>query len=393
MSTDKDITQTETKDKPKWQLPVAFVAVAALAAVAGGVIVNSVGGSGDSQTTTVSSGGGEQAQTVSDVTVVGEHRGYDEVHQGGEEDLENVLVTTEWLDERLQEGSLADQGIVLIDISEHLASSELTPYQEGHIPQAQYVNWSEGFTQPNTREFITQDEFTELAQSLGVNEGDTIVLYGDNSNWFAAYGAWVFNLYGAEDVRLLDGGLHKWEVYDGRELTEEVPQATQGDWVAKPQNLDIRALQPEVLDVAEANVNGDGSDVTLVDIRSKDEYDGAVGVDPAIFGGESTTIWGHIPGAVNVTWSTIVDEETGQFLPADEIRAIYEDAGVNFDELIITYCRIGERASHTWYALSQILGADVKVYDGSWTEWGNSVGVPVGNNTDQRAGLWGSSES
>ncbi|MDS2173678.1 sulfurtransferase [Nesterenkonia sp. CL21] len=397
MSTDEAPSPEQTSSsgrRSSGKLAIAFVAVAALAATAGGVVTNSISGGDDGAATSTDSGsgGGDQATTVANVQVAGEHRGYDEVHQGGDEDLENVLVSTDWLADRLDEGDLAEQGIVLIDVSEELPTSELTPYSEAHIPQAQYVNWSTEFTQPNTREFISQDEFTELAQSLGIDDGDTVVLYGDSNNWFAAYAAWVFKLYGAEDVRLLDGGLHKWEVYDERELTEEVPDVAEGTWEAQPQNLDIRALQPEVLEVAEENVDGESA-TTLVDIRSADEHDGAIGVDPEIFEGESTSIWGHIPGSVNVSWGTIVDEETGQFLPADEIRAIYEDAGVDLDSPIITYCRIGERASHTWFALSQILGADTQVYDGSWTEWGNSVGVPVANNTDQRAGLWGSGGS
>ena len=396
MSTEQPPTSEATSERPKksnGRLAISFVAVAALAATAGGVVTGSFSGSGDDGDASAAPGSsGEQASTVANVQVAGENRGTEEVHQGGDEDLENVLVSTDWLSDRLDEGDLAEQDIVLLDVSEQLPTSELTPYSEAHIPQAQFINWSEEFTQPNTREFITQDEFTELTQSLGVDDGDTIVIYGDNNNWFAAYAAWVFKLYGAEDVRLLDGGLHKWEAYDERELTEEVPDVAEGTWEARPQNLDVRALQPEVLEVAEENVDGQ-SETTLVDIRSAEEHDGAVGVDPDIFEGESTSIWGHIPGSINVTWSEIVDEETGEFLPADEIRAIYEDAGVDLDSPIVAYCRIGERASHTWFALSQILGADAQVYDGSWTEWGNSVGVPVTNNTDERNGVWGSSGS
>lgn len=364
---------------------VAVVAAAALAGTAGFLVANSTGDDGATGGTSAG-GSGEAAQTVSQVQVAGENRGLDDVHQ------EEPLVSTEWLAERLEEGDLYEQDIVLLDVSEDLPSSELTPYSEAHIPQAQYVEWSEEFTQPNTREFISQDEFTELAQSLGINDDSTVVIYGDNNNWFAAYAAWVFNLYGAEDVRLLDGGLHKWEVYDERELVEEVPDVSEGSFEAKPQNLDIRALQPEVLEIAEENAEADGdavSGVNLVDIRSAEEHDGEVGVDPEIFEGEGASIWGHIPGSVNVTWTEIVDDETGQFLPSDEIRSIYEEAGVDFSDPTVAYCRIGERASHTWYALSQILGEDVKVYDGSWSEWGNSVGVPVANNTDERAGLWG----
>lgn len=395
MSTDDAPAETTARtSRAPVKTGIAILAVAALAGTGGYLVANSTGADAGSDTSTSAAPeGGDTAVTVADVTVEGEHRGYEQVHQGGDEDLENVLVSTDWLQDRLDEGELHEQGIVLLDVSEELASSELTPYSEAHIPQAQYVNWSTEFTQPNTREFVSAADFTELAQSLGINDDSTVVIYGDNNNWFAAYAAWVFKLYGAEDVRLLDGGLHAWEAYEGRELTEDVPSVPEGNWEAQTQNLDIRALQPEVLEIAEVNAEAGeaAADFNLVDIRSKDEHDGAVGVDPEIFDGESTSIWGHIPGSVNVAWGEIVDSDTGKFLPADEIRSIYEEAGVDFDKPIITYCRIGERASHTWYALSQILGEDVAVYDGSWTEWGNSVGVPVVNNTDERNGVWGSS--
>ncbi|WP_208292194.1 sulfurtransferase [Nesterenkonia aurantiaca] len=348
----------------------------------------SVTDSGSTATETDESGEGEAATTVAAADIPGETRGFDDVH------TEQPLATTEWLAERLEEGGLHEQGIVLLDVSENLPSSELTPYAEAHIPQAQYLEWSEEFTAPNTREFISAEEFTELGQSLGINEDSTVVLYGDNNNWFAAYASWVFNLYGVEDVVLLDGGLHKWELHDERELVEEVPAVPPGNFAAKPQNHDIRAFQPEVLEIAERNAEAGGdavAAVNLVDIRSAQEHDGEVGVDPDIFQGEGAAVWGHIPGSVNVTWTQIVDEQTGEFLPAEEIRSIYEAAGVDFENPIIAYCRIGERASHTWFALSQILGEEVKVYDGSWSAWGNSVGVPVANNSGERAGLWGQS--
>lgn len=369
---------------------VAFVAVAALAATAGALIAG--GGSGETHEATQASdqagvtqaSGTEVASSVVSSSAVGQYRGFDDVHQGGDEDLQNVLVSTDWLAERIDEG-LAESNIVLIDVSENLPTSELTAYVDGHIPGAQYVDWTGDFVQANTREFLDADEITDLLQGLGLNSEDTLVIYGDNNNWFAAYAAWVFNLYGVPDVRLVDGGLHKWEAVEGRELVQEVPQRERGDFVAQPQNFDIRAFQPDVLEVVEGEANA-----TLVDIRSEGEYNGEIGVDPAIFDGEGAAVWGHIPGAVNVAWGSIVNED-GTYKDADEIRAIYEEAGVDFSEPIITYCRIGERASHTWFALSQILGAEVAVYDGSWSEWGNTVGVPVSNNTGERGGLWGQS--
>ncbi|MGC0144408.1 sulfurtransferase [Pseudactinotalea sp. Z1732] len=371
---------------------IAFVAVAALAATAGALIAGG-GSEADASSETAEQTASAASDSVADAEVasttitsfaVGEHRGFDDVHQGGDEDLENVLVSTDWLAERIDEG-LAENDIVLIDVSENLPTSELTAYVDGHIPGAQYVDWTGEFVQPNTREFLDAGEITDLLQGLGLNTDSSLVIYGDNNNWFAAYAAWVFNLYGVPDVRLVDGGLKKWEQVEGRELVQEVPERERGDFVAKPQNFDIRAFQPDVLDIVEGEANA-----TLIDIRSEGEYNGEIGVDPAIFDGEGAAVWGHIPGAVNVAWGDIVNED-GTYKSADEIRSIYTEAGVDFSEPIITYCRIGERASHTWFALSQILGAEVAVYDGSWSEWGNSVGVPVTNNTGERGGLWGQS--
>ncbi|MGC5615865.1 sulfurtransferase [Georgenia sp. Z1491] len=386
----EEATSPPAGGRKTWQTVVAVVAVAALAGTAGLLIGR--GGTAEADADTPGSGAGQAgavdgdtvvADTVSQSFAEGEHRGLDSVHQGGDEDIENVLVSTDWLAEQIGSG-LEENNIVLVDVSEQLASSELTPYVDGHIPGAQFLDWATSFTQDNTREFIDADQFTEVSQGLGLDEDSTLVLYGDNNNWFAAYAAWVFNLYGFEDVRLLDGGLHKWEQVDGRELVQEVPQPEPGTWVAQPQNFDIRAFQPEVLDAVDTGSH------TLIDIRSTEEYNGEVGVDPAIFGGESTVIWGHIPGAINVPWGSIVNED-GTYRSAEEIRAVYEEAGVDLDGPIITYCRIGERSSHTWFALSQILGLDVQNYDGSWTEWGNTVGVPVTNETGDRGGVWGTS--
>ncbi|ROR71943.1 sulfurtransferase [Bogoriella caseilytica] len=364
------------------KLGIAFVAVAVIAATGGALVAGASGTDDGGEPSAQGARGDVTAEIATASLAEGEHRGFDEVHQDAGESLENVLVSTDWIAERVDEG-LAENDIVLIDISEQLASSELTPYVDGHIPGAQQVDWGTDIVRANQREFITTEEFTDLAQSLGISEDTTVVLYGDNNNWFAAYGAWLFKLYGVPDVRLLDGGLFKWEQVDGRELVQDVPQPDRGTFEASPQNFDIRAFQNEVLDVVV-----DEQDVNLVDIRFPDEYNGEVGVNIEIFDGEGAAVWGHIPGAVNVPWGEIVAED-GTFKDAEEIRAIYEEAGVDFDNPIITYCRIGERASHTWFALSQILEAEVQVYDGSWSEWGNTVGVPVQNNTGERGGLWG----
>lgn len=362
---------------------VAVVAALAIGATGGWVIARSSSPAAAAETSaTPGSSSGTVADTVVTSFAVGENRGTDTVFQGGAADTSRVLVSTDWLADQIAAG-LEANNIVLIDVSEQLATSELTKYADGHIPGAQYVDWSSQFVQANTREFLPVEEFTELAQSIGLNTDSTLVIYGDHNNWFAAYAAWVFKLHGFPDVRLLDGGLKKWEQVDGRELTSDIPQRTRGNWTASIQNFDIRSFQPEVLAVANGEV-----EANLIDIRFPDEFNGEVGVNAEIFGGEGAAIWGHIPGAVNVPWGQIVNED-GTYKSPDEIRAIYEAAGVDFSKPIIAYCRIGERASHSWYALSQILEADVTVYDGSWSEWGNSVGVPVQNNTDQRGGKWG----
>lgn len=368
---------------------VAFVAVAALAGTGGWVIAKS--GDTDPQAQpTATQADTESAEIVEVASLratsfaVGENRGFETVHQDTAADRENVLVSTDWLAERISAG-LEENNIVLVDVSEELAASELTRYVDGHIPGAQFLDWASEFTVANTREFITAEEFTALAQGIGLNDDSTLILYGDNNNWFAAYAAWVFKLYGFEDVRLLDGGLKKWEQVDGRELVQETIQPAAGNWTASAQNFDIRAFQVEAVAAATGEL-----DVNLLDIRSPDEYNGIVGVSPEIFGGEQTSIWGHIPGAVNVPWGTIVNED-GTYKSNEEIQAIYEEAGLDLSKPVIAYCRIGERASHSWYALSQILGHEVKVYDGSWTEYGNSVGVPVENNSGERNGVWGKS--
>lgn len=375
----------ERADPPKKQRwgPGVIAAVAVVAAIGGAVVARSISPtSGNSGTTPAAAEieGSVDKTAATPILARGDNRGFDDVHQGAESDIENVLVSTDWLADKIDLG-LEDENIVLIDISEEQASSELTRYVDGHIPGAQQINWGTDIVRENVREFIDADEFGALARRLGIDQDSTIVLYGDNDNWFAAYGAWLFKLHGAQDVRLLDGGLLKWEQVDGRELVAEVAQPAEGDFAAEPQNFDLRAFQSDVLDAVQ------NESAALVDIRSPEEFRGEVGADQTLFPGEGASVWGHIPGAINVGWKSIVNED-GTFKSPDEIRTVYEDAGVDLDGPIVTYCRIGERASHTWYALSQILGLDVSVYDGSWSEWGNAVGLPVENDTGERGGTW-----
>lgn len=356
---------------------LAIVAVAAIALTAGTAAVAGTfrGAETPPAATNPSGNTGTPALTGEAGTLVaGEYRGADSVKQA------EVLVSADWLEENLD-----NPDVVIIEVSEERSTSTLTRYEQGHIPGSVELVWYRDFVEQLTRDIVSQQSFTELAQQAGVNQDSTIVLYGDTNNWFAAYGAWVFKLYGAEDVRLLDGGRNKWEA-DGRVLDVNVPIPAQGNLEALPQNLDIRALKNEVFAIATGEL-----DSGLIDIRGAAEFRGEIAVAEG-FSGEAAAKLGHIPGAINVPWGALVNPD-GTYKSADEIRAVYEEAGLDFSKPIVVYCRIGERASHTWYALSQILGLDVKVYDGSWTEWGNSVGLPVTNltlaGTDDRSGLWG----
>jgi thiosulfate/3-mercaptopyruvate sulfurtransferase len=214
-------------------------------------------------------------------------------------------------------------------------------------------------------------------QSAGISSDTTVVLYGDNNNWFAAWGAWIFNVYGHQDVRLLDGGRVKWEA-EGRELSLSAPSFEAGNFTVTSPRPELRALLPDVLEV----VNGDAQKA-LIDIRGPKEYSGEIFAPEGVQ--ELAVRAGHIPGAVNVPWGQNVNED-GTFKSVDELRALYAGLGIDGTTPIITYCRIGERASLTWFVLSQLLGYETAVYDGSWTEYGNVVGLPIVN---QAGTVWG----
>jgi thiosulfate/3-mercaptopyruvate sulfurtransferase len=243
-------------------------------------------------------------------------------------------------------------------------------YERGHIPGAVNISWHSELVDPIRRDIVSAENFKKLVEKAGVAKDTTVVLYGDNNNWFAAWGVWVFNIYGI-DAKLLDGGRKYWEA-KGLPLDNKTPshQASKIDLPAP--KLALRAR------LADVNAAVQNKSVTLVDIRSPDEYSGKVIAPEGIK--ELSVRAGHIPGAKNVPWGRAVDPQTGKFLPKEQLAKVYADAGIDGKQPIITYCRIGERSSHTWFALAKILGYNnVRNYDGSWTEYGNAVGLPIVN--------------
>jgi thiosulfate/3-mercaptopyruvate sulfurtransferase len=269
----------------------------------------------------------------------------------------DVLVTAEWA-----ELNLDNPDVVFVEVDE-----ETTAYDGGHIEGAVKLDWRKDLQDPVCRDFVNQDQFSELLSDRGIANDDTVILYGGNNNWFAAYAYWYFKLYGHEKVKLLDGGRKKWEL-DGRPLTTETVSHPITEYTAKAPNNSIRAFRDEVL-AAIGNKN-------LVDVRSPDEFSGRI-LAPTHLPQEQAQRAGHIPGAMNVPWSRAANED-GTFKSDEDLTAIYAYAGLDGSKPIIAYCRIGERSSHTWFVLHELLGhADVKNYDGSWTEYGSLVGVPI----------------
>ncbi|MGI8434948.1 MAG: sulfurtransferase [Nocardioidaceae bacterium] len=273
-----------------------------------------------------------------------------------------VLVDAEWV-----ESHLDDAGVVLVEVDE-----DTTAYDKGHIKGAVKVDWREDLQDPVRRDFVNRRQFEALLSSRGVNSDDTVVLYGGNNNWFAAYAYWYFKLYGHESVVLLDGGRKKWEL-ESRELTETVEPRPQTSYVASEPDLSIRAFRDEVVEAIGAK--------NLVDVRSPDEYAGRL-LAPAHLPQESAQRGGHVPTAANIPWSKAANDD-GTFKSDDELQQLYKDAGVDLGKDTIAYCRIGERSAHTWFVLHELLGQpNVKNYDGSWTEYGSLVGVPVAIGDD-----------
>jgi thiosulfate/3-mercaptopyruvate sulfurtransferase len=271
----------------------------------------------------------------------------------------DALVEPDWLEQRLD-----DDGVVAVEVDE-----DTTAYEKGHIPNAVAIDWADELHDLPRREFISAEQLAELLGSKGIRSDQTIVLYSGNNNWFAAYAYWLFKLRGVENVKLLNGGRKKWEL-DSRPLTQERPQREPATFRIGPEQPDIRIFRSEVEDRIRS---GDGA---WVDVRSPEEFRGEL-LAPPHLPQEQAQVPGHIPGAANITWSKTVNED-GTFKTADELRALYEAEGITPDKDVIAYCRIGERSSHSWFVLKELLGFQrVRNYDGSWTEYGSLVGVPI----------------
>jgi thiosulfate/3-mercaptopyruvate sulfurtransferase len=270
----------------------------------------------------------------------------------------DVLVDADWA-----EAHGSDPGVVLVEVDE-----DTSAYDKGHIRNAVKIDWKKDLQDPVRRDFVDRAGFEALLSERGISNDDTVVLYGGNNNWFAAYAYWYFKLYGHQNVKLLDGGRKKWEL-ESRELATDVPRRQKTSYHAQEQDKAIRAFRDEVV----AAIGEDN----LVDVRSPDEFAGRL-LAPAHLPQEQAQRAGHIPTAKNVPWSKAAEED-GTFKSDDALRALYGDqAGVDFGKDTIAYCRIGERSAHTWFVLHELLGqANVKNYDGSWTEYGSLVGVPI----------------
>ncbi|WP_329089611.1 MULTISPECIES: sulfurtransferase [unclassified Streptosporangium] len=268
-----------------------------------------------------------------------------------------VLVDADWV-----EANLDTSGVVLVEVDE-----DASAYDKGHIRGAVKIDWKQDLQDPVRRDFVDREGFQALLSARGIANDDTVVLYGGNNNWFAAYAYWYFKLYGHENVKLLDGGRKKWEL-DSRELVKDVAARPETSYQAKDQDLSIRAFRDDVV-AAIGKLN-------LVDVRSPDEFTGKL-LAPAHLPQEAAQRGGHVPTARNIPWSKTANDD-GTFKTDEDLKALYEGEGIDFAKDTIAYCRIGERSAHSWFVLHEILDqASVKNYDGSWTEYGSLVGVPI----------------
>ncbi|MDQ1484926.1 MAG: thiosulfate/3-mercaptopyruvate sulfurtransferase [Actinomycetota bacterium] len=268
-----------------------------------------------------------------------------------------VLVDAEWV-----ESHLSDPKIVLVEVDE-----DVSAYDKGHISGAIKLDWKQDLQDPVRRDFVGKAGFEKLLSARGIANDDTVVLYGGNNNWFAAYAYWYFKIYGHENIKLLDGGRKKWEL-DSRELTDDAVTRPATNYKAKDVDTSIRAFRDDAI-AAIGKLN-------LVDVRSPDEFSGKL-LAPAHLPQEQSQRGGHIPTAKNIPWSKAANDD-GTFKSDDELRTLYGEAGVDLGKDTIAYCRIGERSAHTWFVLHEILDQpNVRNYDGSWTEYGSLVGVPI----------------
>jgi thiosulfate/3-mercaptopyruvate sulfurtransferase len=269
-----------------------------------------------------------------------------------------VLVTTEWLADHL-----GDEGLVVAEVDENPDI-----YEEGHIPGAVKLHWRDDLQDPVERDIVDKATFERVLGERGIGNETAVVLYGDKNNWFAAYAYWYLKVYGHGDVRILDGGRQKW-IDEGRELTTDVPSPSPQPYSASERDESIRAYRDQVREWL-------GGGVSLVDVRSPGEYAGEL-VAPPGYEQEGAQRAGHIPTAVSIPWASAVRDD-GTFKTAAELRELYAGRGVTEAQPVTAYCRIGERSAHTWFVLRELLGyEDVRNYDGSWTEWGNLVDVPI----------------
>ena len=270
------------------------------------------------------------------------------------------IVSTQWVAD-----NLGGENIVLVEVD-----VDTEAYDQGHVPGAVGWNWTSQLNDELTRDILSREQLEELLGASGISRDTTVVLYGDNNNWFATYAFWQLKMYGHPDLKIMDGGRQKW-MDEGRDLTTDASEVSAASYSASDPDTSIRATRDYVLSVASTS-----NSVGLVDVRAPDEFNGTL-LAPANLPQEGSQRGGHIPGAANIPWASAVAED-GTFKSVEELREIYGGKGIGGESEIIAYCRIGERSSHTWFVLSQILGyGKVRNYDGSWTEYGSIVGAPI----------------